>query len=324
MTQVLGHLPKIDNPNVLVGFNSVDDAGVYKIRDDLALVQTVDFFPPVVDDPYDFGAIAAANSLSDIYAMGGKPISALNLLGFPPQSVPLWAVDKILRGGADKAGEAGVPIIGGHTLKTKEPLYGMAVTGTIHPDRIISNATAKVGDSLILTKPLGIGIITTAIKKDLVDQNVVKEAVSIMTFLNKSASEAMLEVGVNAATDITGYGLLGHLHELVHASKAGAKIYLSKVGVIGFAWELARKRVIPGGTLANLKFAQDKVDWEEGITEEAKFILSDAQTSGGLLIVVAKEKEQKLMDRLISKGVSDGMVIGEIIEDKRCRIQVKK
>jgi len=320
---VLGHLPKIDNPNVLVGFNSVDDAGVYKIREDLALVQTVDFFPPVVDEPYDFGAIAAANSLSDIYAMGGKPISALNLLGFPPESVPLWAVDEILKGGADKAQEANVAIIGGHTLKTKEPLYGMAVTGIIHPDRIISNANAKAGESLVLTKPLGIGIITTAIKNDLVEQNVVKEAVSIMTFLNKSAAEAMLEVGIHAATDITGYGLLGHLHELIHASKTGAKIYLSKVRVIDFAWELAKQKAVPPGTLANLKFLQNKVDWDKEITQEAKLILSDAQTSGGLLISVSKEKERKLLDALTSMGVLNSMVIGEIVEDEKCRIQVK-
>ncbi len=320
---MLGHLPKIDNPNVLVGFNSVDDAGVYKIREDLALVQTVDFFPPVVDEPYDFGAIAAANSLSDIYAMGGKPISALNLLGFPPESVPLWAVDEILKGGADKAQEANVAIIGGHTLKTKEPLYGMAVTGIIHPDRIISNANAKAGESLVLTKPLGIGIITTAIKNDLVEQNVVKEAVSIMTFLNKSAAEAMLEVGIHAATDITGYGLLGHLHELIHASKTGAKIYLSKVRVIDFAWELAKQKAVPPGTLANLKFLQNKVDWDKEITQEAKLILSDAQTSGGLLISVSKEKERKLLDALTSMGVLNSMVIGEIVEDEKCRIQVK-
>ena len=301
----------------------MDDAGVYKVAEDLAIVQTVDFFPPVVDDPYDFGAIAAANSLSDIYAMGGKPISALNLLGFPAQSVPLWAVDEILKGGADKTQEAGVAIIGGHTLKTKEPLYGMAVNGIIHPDKIISNANAKVGDSLVLTKPLGIGIITTAIKKDLVEQNVVKEAVSIMTFLNKSASEAMLEVGINAATDITGYGLLGHLHELICASKAGAKIYLSKVPVIDFAWTLAKQKAVPGGTLANLKFLANKVDWDKEITQEAKFILSDAQTSGGLLISVPREKERKLLDALTSKGVPNSTVIGEIVEDEKCRIQVR-
>jgi selenide,water dikinase len=306
-----------------VGFNLADDAGVYKIRDDLALVQTVDFFPPVVDDPYDFGAIAAANALSDIYAMGGKPLSALNIVGYPPQSLSLSVLDEILRGGADKAIEADVVIIGGHTLKTKEPLYGMAVTGTIHPDKIITNAQAKIGDSLVLTKPLGIGIITTAIKKEQVEEKWVAEAVKIMTFLNKSASEAMLDVGINACTDITGYGLLGHLCELVQASKVGAKIFLSKVPVIDFAWELAKQKMVPGGTLANLKFIEKKVDWEGGITEEAKLILSDAQTSGGLLISVPKEKEKKLLDRLISKGVPNPVVIGEIIEDKRCRIQVK-
>lgn len=300
-----------------------DDAGVYKIRDDLALVQTVDFFPPVVDDPYDFGAIAAANALSDIYAMGGKPLSALNIVGYPPQSLPLSVLDEILRGGADKAQEADVAIIGGHTIKTKEPIYGMAVTGTIHPDKIVTNTTAKVGDSLVLTKPLGIGIITTAIKKEQVEEKWVAEAVKIMTFLNKSASEAMLSVGINACTDITGYGLLGHLCELVQASKVGAKIFLSKVPVIDFAWELAKRKIVPGGTLANLSFVEQKVDWEGGITEEAKLILSDAQTSGGLLISVPKEKEKKLLDRLISKGVPNSVVIGEIIEDRRCRIQVK-
>jgi selenide,water dikinase len=316
-------LPKTKNPNVLVGFNLADDAGVYKIKDDLALVQTVDFFPPVVDDPYDFGAIAAANALSDIYAMGGKPLSALNIVGYPTKSLPLSILDEILRGGADKAQEADVAIIGGHTIKTKEPIYGLAVTGTIHPDKIITNATAKAGDSLILTKPLGIGIITTAIKKEQAEEKWIKEAVKIMSYLNKSASEAMLEVGINACTDITGYGLLGHLCELVQASKVGAKIFLSKVPVIDFAWELAKQKIVPGGTLANLKFIEEKVDWDKRITEEAKLILSDAQTSGGLLISVPKEREKKLLDRLFAKGVPNPVVIGEIIEDKRCRIQVK-
>jgi len=316
-------LPKTKNPNVLVGFNLADDAGVYKLRDDLALVQTVDFFPPVVDDPYDFGAIAAANALSDIYAMGGKPLSALNIVGYPTKSLPLSVLHEILRGGADKAQEADVAIIGGHTIKTKEPIYGMAVTGTIHPDKIITNATAKVGDSLVLTKPLGIGIITTAIKKEQAEEKWIAEAVKIMSYLNKSASEAMLDVGISACTDITGYGLLGHLCELVQASKMGAKIYLAKVPVIDFAWELAKQKIVPGGTLANLRFIGDKVDWDKRITEDAKLILSDAQTSGGLLISVPKEKEKKLLDRLILKGVPNPVVIGGIIEDKRCRIQVK-
>lgn len=317
-------MPKQNDPNILVGFNSVDDAGVYKIREDLAIVHTVDFFPPIVDDPYDFGAISAANSLSDIYAMGGKPVTALNIVGYPPKSVPLEALEEILKGGADKALEADVSIIGGHTIRTKEPIYGLAVVGTIHPQKIIANAGAKVGDSLVLTKPLGTGIITTAIKRNLVDQDVVKKVVRIMSFLNRYASESMLEVGVNACTDITGFGLLGHLCELVQASKAGANIYWSRIPVIEPALKLAKDNVVPGGTLSNLKFIEDKVKWDNGITNEEKLILSDAQTSGGLLISVPKHRETTLLELLTVKGVLNAVAIGEIIEDKRCRIQVKK
>ena len=316
-------MPKQNDPNILVGFNSVDDAGVYKIREDLALVHTVDFFPPIVDDPYDFGAISAANSLSDIYAMGGKPVTALNIVGYPPQSVPLSVLEEILKGGADKALEADVSIIGGHTIRTKEPIYGLAVVGTIHPQKIISNAGAQVGDSLILTKPLGTGIITTAIKKNLVDQDVVKKVVKIMSFLNRYASESMLEVGANACTDITGFGLLGHLCELIQASRVGARIYWSKIPVIDPALKLAKDNIVPGGTLSNLKFVEEKVEWDGKLSQEEKLILSDAQTSGGLLISLPRQKEQKLLETMISKGVSDAVVIGEIIEDKKCRIQVK-
>ncbi len=319
---MLSHLPKQNDPNVLVGFNSVDDAGVYKIREDLAIVHTVDFFPPIVDDPYDFGAISAANSLSDIYAMGGKPITALNIVGYPPQSVPLWALEEMLKGGAEKAMEAEVSIIGGHTIRTKEPIYGLAVVGTIHPDRIISNAGAKAGDSLVLTKPIGTGIITTAIKRNLVEDDIVKKVVKIMAFLNRYASESMLDVGANACTDITGFGLLGHLCELLQASKVGAKIHLSNVPIIEPAYQLAHDKIIPGGTLSNLEFIAEKTDWSKEISEEEKLILSDAQTSGGLLISLPKEKEKKLLQILAAKGVS-GAVIGEIIEDKRCRIQVE-
>jgi selenide,water dikinase len=321
---VLSHLPKQNDPNILVGFNSVDDAGVYKIREDLAIVHTVDFFPPIVDDPYDFGAIAAANSLSDIYAMGAKPNSALNIVGYPAKEVPLWALDEILRGGAEKALEADVAIIGGHTIKTKEPIYGLAVVGTIHPQRIISNAGAKPGDSLILTKPLGTGIITTAIKKGLVDEDVIVKVVKIMASLNRYASESMLEVGINACTDVTGFGLLGHLCEMVGSSKVGARIYVSKVPMIEPVRKLAKEKVVPGGTLSNLRYAGKKVDWDRKTTDEEKLILSDAQTSGGLLISVPKERETKLISSLLSKGVADSAVIGEIIEDDRCRIQVKK
>jgi selenide,water dikinase len=317
-------LPKQDDPNILVGFNSVDDAGVYRIREDLAIVHTVDFFPPIVDDPYDFGAIAAANSLSDVYAMGAKPNSALNIVGYPPKTVPLSALDEILRGGAEKAHEAGVAIIGGHTIRTKEPIYGLAVVGTVHPQKIISNAGAKPGDSLVLTKPLGTGIITTAIKKGLVDDDVIKRVVNIMAQLNRRASEAMLEVGVNACTDITGFGLLGHLCELVETSNVGAEVLASNTPVIEPAPELAKDKAVPGGTLSNLKYAEEKVDWADGITDEQKLILCDAQTSGGLLISVPEEKEARLLENLKSKGVPDAVLIGRIIEDERCRIQVKR
>jgi selenide,water dikinase len=283
----------------------------------------VDFFPPIVDDPYDFGAISAANSLSDIYAMGGKPVTALNIVGYPPQSVPLWALEEILKGGAEKALEADVSIIGGHTIKTKEPIYGLAVVGTINPDMIISNAGAKVGDSLVLTKPIGTGIITTAIKRNLVKEDIIVRVVKIMAFLNRYASESMLEVGANACTDITGFGLLGHLSELLQASKVGAKIIISNVPIIEPAHQLVREKIIPGGTLSNLKFITEKTDWSKGITDEEKLILSDAQTSGGLLISLPKDKEARLMQILTTKGVSCA-IVGEIIEDKRCRIQVEK
>jgi selenide,water dikinase len=313
----------MSDPNILVGFNSVDDAGVYKIREDLAIVHTVDFFPPIVDDPYDYGAIAAANSLSDIYAMGGKPVTALNIVGYPPQSVPLSALEEMLKGGAEKAMEADVSIIGGHTIKTKEPLYGLAVVGTVHPQKIISNAGAKIGDVLILTKPLGTGIITTAIKRDLVDEEVVRRVVKIMAALNRYASEAMIEIEAHACTDVTGFGLLGHLCEMIQASQAGAKIFMSRIPVIEPAFQLARENVVPGGTLSNLKFAKERADWGKGITEEEKLILADAQTSGGLLISLPGDKKDKLLQTLTAKGIS-GAVVGEIIEDNRCRIQVEK
>ena len=301
----------------------MDDAGVYKIREDLALVHTVDFFPPIVDDPYDYGAIAAANSLSDIYAMGGKPVTALNIVGYPPKSVPLSALEEMLKGGAEKALEAEVSIIGGHTLKTKEPLYGLAVVGTIHPQKIVSNAGARIGNSLVLTKPLGTGIITTAIKKNLVDDEVVGRVVKIMAALNRYASESMIEIGVDACTDITGFGLLGHLCEMVQASQAGAKIYMHRIPVIEPVYKLAQENVVPGGTLSNLKFAKERADWNKEITDEEKLVLADAQTSGGLLISLPGDKKDKLLQALTAKGIS-GAVIGEIIEDKRCRIQVEK
>jgi len=320
--QVLHHLNKVDDPNVLVGFNSLDDAGVYKLSDDLALVQTIDCFPPVVDDPYYYGAIACANALSDVYAMGAEPITALNIAGFPRAKLPLVVLEQILKGGSDKAKQAGVAIIGGHTVKTREPLYGLAITGVIHPDKIIRNNGSKLGDVLVLTKPLGIGMITTGIKQGKTPPELEKKIAEIMSTLNKSASEAMIEVGVNACTDITGFGLLGHLWEMVSESNVVARLNFSHIPIINETWDLVENKVIPGGTISNLKFVRDKVDWDDNISEEKKLILSDAQTSGGLLISCPEAKKETLLQNLESKGVEGFKVIGKIIEDKRCRIKV--
>lgn len=308
-------MPKIDDPNLLVGITTSDDAAVYKISNDTAIVETVDFFTPVVDDPYTFGQIAAANALSDIYAMGARPLFALNIVAFPSKKLPLEVLEEILRGGADKVREAGINVVGGHSIDDPEPKYGLVVTGLVHPEKVIANSTAKVGDSLVLTKPLGIGIITTAIKREKASKAAIEKVVSVMSALNKEASEAMVEVGVSAATDITGFGLLGHLLEMVQGSGVGARIYLDSVPVIEEAWGYVREDIVPGGTLSNLEYVEHCVQWGEGIGNDAKLILSDAQTSGGMMISVPKGKEGALISSLQNKGVLHA-VIGEIVAGK--------
>jgi len=295
---------------VLVG--TEDDAGVYKLTDEIAMVQTVDFFTPIVDNPYDFGAIAAANALSDLYAMGAKPLTALNLVAFPKDG-PLDVLGEIMRGGAEKAQEAGVVIIGGHSIDDKEPKYGMAVTGIVHPDRMTLKGGAQAGDVLVLTKPLGTGIISTAIKVGRASSEMIATATENMKTLNKAASEAMVEAGVTGATDITGFGLLGHLHEMMHVSGKSARLTVSKVPFIEGVRQLART-CIPGGTRANLKFVNDKVAWADGITEEEKLMLADAQTSGGLLIAVSPDRLGALLSGLASRGVATRAVIGEVVQ----------
>ncbi len=322
MAQVLRHLPTINDPNVLVGTNTADDAAVYKVRDDLAIVQTVDYFTPVVDDPFTFGLITAANSLSDIYAMGAQPLFALNIVGFPSKQLPMNTLAEILKGGAAKAAEAGISIIGGHTIDDNEPKYGMVVTAVINPKDVITNAGAKPGDVLILTKPLGIGIITTAMKRGMVSQSTIDKAVDVMTTLNKAGAEAMIQVGANACTDITGFGFLGHLHEMAKASGVGAKISLSKVPVIPEAWELISQGVAPGGTHKNLEFLQGNIIWDASISKESQLVLADAQTSGGLLIAVPQEKAQQLVTALVEARVPVVAVVGEIIEDTDSNILV--
>lgn len=308
-------MPKINDPNLLIGITTADDAAVYKLSDAMAIVETVDFFTPVVDDPYTFGQIAAANALSDIYAMGARPLFALNIVAFPSKKLPLEVLEEILKGGADKVREAGINVVGGHSIDDPEPKYGLVVTGLVHPEKVVANSTAKVGDSLILTKPLGVGIVTTAIKKEKVSKAAIEKAVSVMSALNKEASEAMVEVGVSAATDITGFGLLGHLLEMIQGSGVGARIHLDSVPVIEEAWEYVREDIVPGGTQANLEYVNPCVQWGDGVSEDAKLVISDAQTSGGLLISVPKNKEGVLLKALKDKGVT-GAVIGEIIEGK--------
>lgn len=303
-------MPFYADPNVLVGLDRPDDAGVYRLSEDLAVVQTVDFFTPIVDDPYLFGSIAATNALSDIYAMGARPLFALNIIGFPVNTLPRETLVEILRGGADKAREAGVSIIGGHSIDDPEPKYGLVVTGVVHPDRVITKDAAGPGDRLFLTKPLGTGIISTAIKREVAPPEAVAEAVRWMLTLNRDASLAMVEVGARAATDVTGYGLLGHLYEMVRERPLGAEVYFEAVPLMPGVPELARAGVVPGGTRRNLAFLSGyektgrlRVGWEEDFTETEKLILADAQTSGGLLIAVAPERAGALKAALARRGV---------------------
>ena len=287
------------------------------------MVQTVDFFTPVVDDPYDFGSIAVANALSDVYAMGGTPLVALNIVAFPSRQLPLEILAEILKGGVAKAKEADVCIVGGHTIDDPEPKYGLSVTGVIDPQRVVRNSEARAGDLLVLTKPLGVGIITTGIKRGLSSPELIRKVTEVMAALNREAAEAMLEVGVNACTDVTGFGLLGHLWEMISGSGVGATVRLGHIPVMGEAWELVRKEVVPGGTRANHKFLQEKVIWEQ-ISFDEQLILSDAQTSGGLLIAVSPENSGRLLEKLHERGALQMAVIGEITSDDPLRIRVKR
>ncbi len=294
-----------------MAISTADDAGVYRLAPDLALVQTVDVFTPIVDDPYWFGAIAAANALSDVYAMGGTPRLALNIAGFPRAKLSLDILGEILKGGADKCGEAGVTVIGGHTIDDPEPKFGLAVTGFVHPDRIVTNASARHGDRLVLTKPLGMGVITTGIKQERTSRATIDEAIRLMAVLNQAAAQAMIEVGVSAATDITGFGLLGHLHEMTRAAGVHATIRLGQVPILEEAWELARRGMVPGGTQRNRAALEGAVSWD-GIDEEGQILLCDAQTSGGLLIAVPEARLDRLLQSLRGGNVPAAAVIGVI------------
>lgn len=302
--------------------NTSDDAGVYRISDDLALVQTLDFITPIVDDPYVFGQVAAANSLSDVYAMGGTPMVALNIVCFPSKDVPMEVLGRILAGGADKAKEAGIEIMGGHSVDDPEPKYGLVVTGRVHPNRIYTNAGAQAGDHLILTKPIGAGIMTTAIKKGLLSEAGIQEVIRSMTTLNREAAAVLGDYDVHAVTDVTGFGLLGHLFEMICPNNLGASIRFAAVPVMSEAPALAQQRVVPGGSNRNWNRVKEFVGQSEQLTAEQIAILCDPQTSGGLLIAVAAKDADALRQRLESIGTLAAADLGQFNDQDVCRIEV--
>ncbi len=321
---MLHQLPQVTDPNVLVGTAIPDDAGVYRLSNEMALAQSVDIFTPVVDDPYDYGRIAAANALSDLYAMGARPIIALNVIGFPVSKVPLSVMGEILRGGAEKCQEAGVALLGGHTIDDEEPKYGLAVTGVVHPDRMVTNVGAHPGDYLVLTKPLGTGTITTALKQGKAAAAHVAAAVEIMATLNRDAMDAMLEVGVHACTDITGYGLLGHMHELLQASGVAAEVESEAVPILDAAWPYAEQDIFPGGSRSNRIYLEGHrlVQWAEGVSPTMRLLLCDAQTSGGLLMAVPPERVDALVAALKARSTPAAAVIGRVVEGPAGHIRV--
>lgn len=321
--RVLEALPQIDDPNVLVGYNTSDDAGVVKISDDLALIQTVDVFTPVVDDPYNYGQIAAANSISDVYAMGGTPVCALNIMGFPQDLFDLQVMIDILLGAYDKAKEAGISIVGGHTIKDKELKYGLSVTGKIHPDKIITNAGAKPGDILFLTKPLGSGVISTAVRAGKATDEDARECIELMRKLNRAAAEAMTAAEAHSATDITGFGFLGHAWEMAKGSKAGMKIYSQKVPILPKAFDCIKMGTVPGGSHSNRTFLEKDVTYSENVKFDMQVALCDAQTSGGLFIAIAPDKVDLFLHEMDKRGEKEWAVeVGEVIEDKPGKIIV--
>ena len=301
------------DPALLVGPSTGDDAAVYRLTDELALVQTVDFFPPIVDDPFAYGEIAAANAISDVYAMGGTPMLALNVAAFPVD-LPVEVLGEVMRGASSKAAEAGVIIVGGHTVDDQEPKFGMAVTGVVEPGREVTNAGAKPGDSLVLTKPIGTGVITTAAKQDRAAPEVLAGAVECMGLLNRDASHAMIEVGANACVDVTGFGLIGHLLEIARASGVSAEVSLGAVPLLDGVRDLLSQGIAPGGTRRNLASADRDVDWDPALDENDRLLLCDAQTSGGLLISVEAGSAGRLVEALEDHGAAAAAIVGRVLD----------
>ncbi len=321
LEKVLEGLPVAVDPNVLIGKDTCDDAAVYRLDDEKAIVQTVDFFTPIVDDPFSFGAIAAANSLSDIYAMGAKPLFGLNIVGFPPKRLPMSVLRRILDGAMAKADEAGISIIGGHTIEDTEPKYGLVVTGIAKPGEILSNSGARPGDSIILTKPLGTGIIATAMKRGIAPRAVEEAAVAVMSGLNLGAAEAMNGFNVDSCTDVTGFGLMGHLREMTRGSGVDAVIWNGRVPVIEGVKELVLAGSVPGGTVNNMDFVEKDTDWDAAVSRTDRVILCDAQTSGGLLIALPESEGVRLLDTLLTRGIG-AAIIGRFENEGSGRIKV--
>jgi selenide,water dikinase len=321
LAQALSSLPAPSHHNLLVGINTADDAGVYRIADDLALVQTVDFFPPIVDDPYWFGQIAAANALSDIYAMGGRPVTALNIVGFPVGKIPDSVLTDILRGGQDKIIESGAVIVGGHSIKDSELKYGVAVTGLIHPERIITNAAARPGDQLFLTKPLGTGLITTGIKRGKVEPELEQLVIAHMARLNKDASELMLACGAHAATDITGYGLAGHAFEMAAGAGVTIRITAASLPLLPRARELAELGMIPGGANANRDFMTGRISVAASVDPNLDKVIYDPQTSGGLLIAIPADQGDTFLSACNSRSLP-AVRIGDVLQNTGIPVDV--
>jgi selenide,water dikinase len=324
LLSLLGSLPPITDPNVLVGHATSDDAAVYRLSDDLALILTTDFFTPIVDRPYDFGAVAAANALSDVYAMAGTPLAALSLVGFPNGALPPEALAEILRGAADKALEAGIAIVGGHTIQAEEPIFGLAVVGRVHPREVITNAGALPGDFLVLSKPLGLGIITTAAKRNEDAMGGIADALTVMTTLNRDAARIMAQAGAHAMTDVTGFGLLGHLRNLATASSVAATVWTDLVPILPAARNYVDKGIAPGGTHATRRFVASGVTYDPDITESEQLLLCDAQTSGGLLAALPGSSAPAVVRELRAHGLASAALLGSIDAGVPGRIRVRR
>jgi selenide,water dikinase len=317
---VLGKLARQHDPNVLVGFDHADDAGVYRLGPGTALVQTVDFFTPIVDDPFTFGQIAATNALSDVYAMGGKPLTSLAMVCFPEKG-DLAVLERILAGGLSKMMEAGCTVIGGHSIRDDETKFGYAVTGVVDPGRVLTNGGARVGDRLLFTKALGTGVISTAIKKGVAKQAWIDAAVASMTTLNKTAAEVIAKFAVHGLTDVTGFGMIGHAREMAVASKVSLKLYAGRIPILEGAMDCLRAGHIPGGLKANREFAECVAGYDSGVSEEIKTMLFDPQTAGGFLISVAAEDAVALAQALNAAGVA-AVEIGEVLPERKPMIKV--